>query len=151
MFWVRRDFSGGFFPFFFFERTQPAASIRPPCLIYLSTSTGVRTGFRYLISLSVCVCVCVTFNSSFLLIARAVRGRFRQKPVSTEAGEYGLTRETWFFARRLDVVVVAGLMCVSWCVFGGAGFFLVLQVTTFSNAYIQSSQRRLGEGAPTAS
>ena len=26
-----------FFDFFFFERTRPAASMRPPCLIYLST------------------------------------------------------------------------------------------------------------------
>ena len=63
--------------FFFFEHTRPAASMRPPCLIYLSTSnevrprersdqgrllpvgkkplhTGVRTGCHYLISLSVC-------------------------------------------------------------------------------------------------
>ena len=31
-------FSGCFFPFFLFERTRPAASMRPPCLIYLSTS-----------------------------------------------------------------------------------------------------------------
>ena len=29
-----------FFDSFFFERTRPAASVRPPCLIYLST-TGV--------------------------------------------------------------------------------------------------------------
>ena len=66
-----------FFVFFFFERPRPAASMRPPCLIYLSTSnevrprersdqgrllpvgkkplhTGVRTGCHYLISLSVC-------------------------------------------------------------------------------------------------
>ena len=26
--------------FFFFERTRPAASMRPPCLFYLSTSRG---------------------------------------------------------------------------------------------------------------
>ena len=87
--------------FFFFEHTRPAASMRPPCLIYLSTSnevrprersdegrllpvgkkplhTGVRTGCYHLIGLSVCVCACVTLNSSFLLIARAVRGRFAQ-------------------------------------------------------------------------
>ena len=44
-------------------------------------------------------------------------------PVSMEASEYGLTRGTWFFARRLEVVAVAGLMWVSWCVFDGAGFF----------------------------
>ena len=34
----------------FFERTLPAASMRPPCLIYLSTSTGVRTGCHYFIT-----------------------------------------------------------------------------------------------------
>ena len=71
-------------------------------------------------------------------------------PVYMEAGEYGLTRGTWCFTRRLEVVAFAGLMWVSWCVFGGAGFFLVFQVTTFSNSYSQRSQRRLGEGAPTA-
>ena len=98
------------------------------------------------------MCVCVTFNSAFLLIARAVRGRFPQTSyqVSTEASQYVLTRGTWFFAHRVEVVTVAGLMWVSWCVLGGAGFFLVLQVTTFSNSYFQSSQRRLGEGARTA-
>ena len=43
-------------------------------------------------------------------------------PVCMEAGEYGLTRGTWFFARRVEVVAVAALMGVSWCAFGGAGF-----------------------------
>ena len=40
-FWMRQDFFVFFFPIFFsfFERTRPAASMRPPCLIYLSTST----------------------------------------------------------------------------------------------------------------
>ena len=71
--------------------------------------------------------------------------------VSVEAGEYGLTRGMCLFARRLEVVAVVGLMWISWRVFGGAGFFLVFQVTTFSNSYTQSSQRRLGEGAATAS
>ena len=67
-----------------------------------------------------------------------------------EAGECGRTRGTCFVAVCLEVVAVAGLMWVSWCVFGGAGFFLVFRVTTFSNSYAQSSQRRLGEGDPTA-
>ena len=54
------DFFFFYFPIFvFFERTRLAASMRPPCLIYLSTSTGVRTGCHYLISLSVCLSVCV--------------------------------------------------------------------------------------------
>ena len=67
-----------------------------------------------------------------------------------EAGECGRTRGTCFVAVCLEVVAVAGLMWVSWCVFGGAGFFLVFRVTTFSNSYAQSSQRRLGEGVTTA-
>ena len=43
-------------------------------------------------------------------------------PVSMEAGEYGLTRGTWFFARRLELVAVAGLLWISWCVLDGANF-----------------------------
>ena len=68
-------FSVFFFPrFFFFERTRPAASMRPPCLIYLSTSNEAVFALRRkslfipgcvqgaIISL-VCVSVsaCVTF------------------------------------------------------------------------------------------
>ena len=37
VFWVQRDFVV-VFRIFFFERTRPAASMRPRCLIYLSTS-----------------------------------------------------------------------------------------------------------------
>ena len=42
-----------------------------------------------------------------------------------KAGEYGLTRGTCFVARRLEVVAVAGLLRLSWCVLGGADFFCV--------------------------
>ena len=38
---------------FYFERTRPAASMRPTCLIYLSTSTGVCTRYQYLITVVV--------------------------------------------------------------------------------------------------
>ena len=67
------------------------------------------------------MCVCVTF-----VVFTDCEGCTR--PISTnlvsiEAGENGLTRGTWFLARRLEVVAVAGLMWVSWCDFGGAGFF----------------------------
>ena len=111
--------------FFFFERTWPAASMMPPCLMYLSTSTGMRTGFHYLISLSVCLsCVCVTF---VVFTHRESCGR----PISTnlgsmEADKYGLTRGTCFVARCLEVVAVAGLLWISWCVLGGADFFVFL-------------------------
>ena len=43
-------------------------------------------------------------------------------PGSMEEGEHGLTRETCFVVRRLDVVSVAGLLWISWCFFGAAGF-----------------------------
>ena len=46
-------------------------------------------------------------------------------PGSMEVGEYGLTRGTCFVARRLELVAVAGLLWISWCVLGGAGFFRV--------------------------
>ena len=59
-------------------------------------------------------------------------------PVSMEASEYGLMCGTCFFARRLEVVGVAGLMWVSWCVFGGAGFVL------FSFSYIFSCSNAHG-------
>ena len=39
-----------------------------------------------------------------------------------EAGEYGLTRLTSLTARRLEVVAVAGMLWISWCVLGAAGF-----------------------------
>ena len=60
------------------------------------------------------------------------------RPISTnpgyvEAREHGLTRGTWFFARRLEVVAVAGLMWVSWCAFGEAGFFRAFYEFAFSN------------------
>ena len=39
-----------------------------------------------------------------------------------DAGEYGRTRGTCFVARRLEVVAVAGLLWILWCVLGAAGF-----------------------------
>ena len=80
-----------FFLVFFssnFERTRPVASMRPPCLIYLSTSTDCESRTRPIST----------------------------NPGSMEAGKYGLTRGTCFVARRLEVVAVAGLLWISWCV-----------------------------------
>ena len=39
-----------------------------------------------------------------------------------EAGEHGLARGMSCVARRLELVAVAGLLWISWCVLGGAGF-----------------------------
>ena len=41
------------------------------------------------------------------------------------AGEYRLTRGTGFVACRVEVAAVAELLLISWCVLGGAGFFLL--------------------------
>ena len=50
-----------------------------------------------------------------------------------EAGEHGLTRGTCFVARRPELVMVAWMLWLSWCVFGLAySFFSIL---FFSNAH----------------
>ena len=79
------------------------------------------------ISLSVCCvlctsCVCVTFVV-FTDCERCTR-LISSNPGSMEAGEYGLTRRTCFVARRLEVVAVAGLLWISWCVLGFRFFFV---------------------------
>ena len=76
--WVGRIFSCFFFDFFLFERTRHAASMRPPCLIYLSTSNEARPRER--------------------------------------------SDGTCFVARCLEVVAVAGMLWISRCVLGAAGF-----------------------------
>ena len=52
-------------------------------------------------------------------------------PVSMEASEYGLTRGTCFFARRLKVIAVAELLRLSWCVLGGVDFFVLSMSLNF--------------------
>ena len=49
-----------------------------------------------------------------------------------EAGEYGFTRGTCCVAPRLEVVAVAGLLWISWCDLGAAGFFLCFFFVFFS-------------------
>ena len=103
-----------FFRLLYFERTRPAASMRPPCLMYLSTSNeavfalkaktfphnGVRTGCHYLISPSVRLCVCVTFV--VFTDCESCTRPISTNPGSMEAGEHGLTRGTCFVARGLS-------------------------------------------------
>ena len=95
--------------------------MRPPCLIYLFTSTGVRTRCHYLISLSVCVRVC---DIEFVVFTdgESCARPISTNPISMEAGEYGLTRGTRFFVRRLEVVAVAGRLWIQWCVWVGRIF-----------------------------
>ena len=120
-----------FSPFFILRtRTRPAASVRPPSVIYLSTSnearpkersdrgcffayraknpfhTGVRTGFHYLICLSICLCVTIVDFTGCESCTRPISTNLR----SMETDEYRLTRGTCFVARRLEVIAVAGLL-----------------------------------------
>ena len=70
-----------------------------------------------------CVCVCVTFVV-FTDCESCTKPIFTN-PGSVGAGEHGLVRGTFFVARRLEVVAVAELLWISWCVLGGAEFFLL--------------------------
>ena len=70
---------------------------------------------------SVCVSVCVTFV--VFTDCESCTRPISTNPGSMEAREYGLTRETCFFAYRLELDVVTGLLWISWCVLGGADFF----------------------------
>ena len=106
--------------FFFFERPRPAASMRPPYLIYLSTSTRVRTGCHYLMFLSVCACVCVIFVV-FRDCASYTRPSFTNLGLM-EAGEYRLARGTCLVECCFERDEVAGLLRISWRVSGGADF-----------------------------
>ena len=83
--------------------------------------TGVRTGCHYLISLSVCMCNIGRFD--VFADCESYTRPISTNPGPMEAGEHGLTRGTCFVARRLEVVAVAGLLWISWRVFGAAGFF----------------------------
>ena len=69
-----------------------------------------------------------------------------------EAGECGRTHGTYFITCRLEVVTVAGLLWLLWCVFGGAEFFLVFQVTTFKFVHEYTTdgwERPKQQSAPT--
>ena len=89
--------------------------------------TGVRTGGHYLISPSVYVCVTFVLFIDCDSCTRPIS----TNSVSMEAGKYGLTSGTCFFARCLEVVAVAGLLRLSWCVLGGVDFFVCVCVCVF--------------------
>ena len=79
--------------------------------------------------------MCVTFV--VLIDCESCTKPIYTNPGSMEAGEYGLTRRTCFVASRLEVIAVAGLPWVSWCVLGGADFFVFsfFSICVSSNAH----------------
>ena len=60
------------------------------------------------------VCVCVTFV--VFTDCESCTRPISTNPGSMEAGEYGQKRGTCSVARRLEVVAVAGLLRIPWCV-----------------------------------
>ena len=60
------------------------------------------------------VCVCITFV--VFTDCKSCTRPICTNPGYMEAGEYGLTRGTCFVASHLEVVAVAGLLWISWCV-----------------------------------
>ena len=73
------------------------------------------------------VCLCLSVCVTFVVFTDR---ESCTRPASTnsgsmETGEYGLTRRKCFLAYRLELDAVAGLLWISWCVLGGAGFFCV--------------------------
>ena len=109
MFWVGRIFPCFFFSIFFFERTRPAASMSPPCLIYLSTNTDCESSTRPI----------------------------SKNPGSMEAGEYGLTRRTFFRAPsrvgRGRWAYVGFTVCFRW-----GDFFRAFHEFAFSYSFVDS-------------
>ena len=68
------------------------------------------------------MCVCATF--AVFTDCESCTRSISTNPGSMEVGEYGPTRGACFVAHRLEVVVVPGLLLISWCVLGGVDFFL---------------------------
>ena len=115
-----------FFSWYIFssnERARPAASTRPPCLIYLSASneavfcfsgknaSSYRGAYRvqslnWFVCLSDCVCVTFVVFTDCESCTRPIS----TIPGSMEGGEYGITRGACFVARRLEVVAVDGML-----------------------------------------
>ena len=131
VFRVGRNFFPCFFLRFFFLRTHTAASMRPPCLIYLSTSNEARPRERSdrgrflplsekslfisgcvqgVIILMVCRCAGVYVTFVVFTVRESCTRLISTNPGSMEAGECGRTRGTCFIAHRLEVVAVAGLL-----------------------------------------
>ena len=69
-------------------------------------------------NLSVCLSVYVTFV--VFTDCESCARPISTNPGSMEVDEYGLTRGTCFVASRLEVVAVAGLLWILWCVLDAA-------------------------------
>ena len=90
-------------------------SDREPFFAYRQKASSYRGAYRVsLFNLSVGFCLCVTFV--VFTDCGSCKKLLSTNTGSMETGEYGLMRGTFFVARRLELVTVAGLLCIS-CVF----------------------------------
>ena len=103
---------------------------------------GCVQGAIILISLSVCQSVCVCATLVVCNDSESCTRPTSTNPASMEAGEYGLTRGACFvaLARRLELVAVAGLLWLSWCVLGGAHFFVFLFFVLFCFVFFERTR-----------
>ena len=85
-----------------------------------------------LFNLSVCVSVTFVLVTDCDSCTRPIS----TNPVSMEACEHGLTRGTCCFARRLEVVAVAGLLRLPWCVLGEVDFFVLFFTDFFFSSNV---------------
>ena len=106
--------------------TNPGYGAFPPDLVQLRSTLPVGA-----LVLCLCVCQCICNIRRF---TDCETGPISTNPGSMEAGEYRQTHWTCFVARRLEVVAVAGLLWISWCVLGGADFFVFFSRFCFSSS-----------------
>ena len=92
------------------------------------TGTWVRTG------LLCSVCVLCMRNIPVFTDNESCTGTISTKPGSMEAADYRLTRG--MCCAVLEVVAVAGLLTISWCVVGAAGFRVLGSFFFPSNAHV---------------
>ena len=76
-----------------------------------------------LISLSARPSACVAFVA--FTDCETCRRQISTNTGSIEASEHGLARGPWCVARRLELVAVAGLMWILFCIMGAAYFFVL--------------------------
>lgn len=125
---------GDFFRYLLFEPTQPAESMRPPCLLYLST-TVVQGGVQASVIELACMSL-YCLSGVYITNCESYTGPITAKPESIEAFEPEGTHGTCFVERRREVITVARLLWFWWYVLSAARFgWLIFCEELFTNAH----------------
>ena len=94
------------FSFFFPVNAHALRCIRRPCLIYLSTSSGVRTGFHYLNNPS----VVYSLSAACITDCERCTGPTSKNSGPQEAGEARLMHGTYLVASCVDLAAIAVIL-----------------------------------------